>query len=501
MDVINNLVLGFSVSLKLVNIWYCFIGVLIGTLIGVLPGIGPTVTIAMLLPITFKLDTTTAIIMLAGIYYGAQYGGSTTSILVKMPGEASSVITCIDGYQMAKQGRAGAALGIAAFGSFIAGSVATFGLALVAPPLAKMALSMGPPEYFNLLCFGLILATFLSQGTMLKSIMMVVLGLIISTIGRDAISNYPRFTYGVYELAEGVGFIPMIMGLFGISEIMSNVESSSNTKSDVYQQRISGLLPSFKDWALSIGPIIRGSVVGFLLGVLPGGGAMLGSFFSYSIEKKLAKDPSLFGKGAIQGVAGPESANNAGSQGAFIPLLTLGIPSNSVMALLVGALMIHGVQPGPLIITKTPDLFWGTITSMYIGNVMLLILNLPLIKLWVKMLSIPYKILFPVILLFCVIGAYSINNNVFEIYLMIAFGIIGYIMRKYEFDAAPLVLAYILGSMLEENLRQALIISQGSFAIFIGSPLSTFFLIASVLCILLQSVPAIYRSKSRALES
>lgn len=496
----ENLLQGFAVSLTAFNIWCCFAGVLVGTLVGVLPGLGPTATIALLLPLTFKQDAISAIIMLAGIYYGAQYGGSTTSILVNIPGEASSVVTALDGYQMARQGRAGPALGIAAFGSFIAGTVATFGLALLAPPMASVALKFGPPEYFSLVCLGLVAATFLTQGSMLKSLIMIVFGLMLGTVGRDMITGYPRFTYGVYDLEDGIGFIPIIMGVFGIAEILSNLESSLTGGKDIYEKRITGLLPSLKDWALSIGPILRGSVVGFFLGTLPGGGAVLASFASYTVEKKVSKDPQSFGKGAIQGVAGPEAANNAASQGAFIPLLTLGIPSNAVMALLVGALMIHGVQPGPQMITKNPALFWGVITSMYLGNILLLILNLPLIRLWVQILKIPYRILFPLILMFCLIGVYSLNNSIFEIYLMGGFGILGYIFKKLDFEPAPMILAVILGPMLEDNLKHAMLISSGDLTVFFSRPISVVFLGLSFLCVLFQMIPAIRHSKDVALK-
>jgi putative tricarboxylic transport membrane protein len=499
MDVFDGLLLGFSTSLSFVNVWYCFIGVLLGTFIGVLPGLGPTATIALLMPITLTLTPVSAIIMLAGIYYGAMYGGSTTSILVNIPGEAASVITCLDGYQMAKQGRAGQALGISAFGSFIAGTIAAFGLALFAPPVAKYALKLGPPEYFALVCLGLVAVTFLSQGSMLKSMAMICLGLILSTVGRDVMTGYPRFTYGIFELEEGLDFVAVIMGLFGISEILLNVETSLREQREVYTKSVTGLLPSLKDWSLSIGPILRGSVLGFFLGVLPGGGAVLGSFASYMTEMKLAKDPSIFGKGAIQGVAGPEAANNAASQGAFIPLLTLGIPSNSVMAMLVGVLMIHGVQPGPLMMSKTPELFWGVVTSMYLGNFLLLVLNLPLIGLWIRMLLVPYGILFPLILMFCIIGTYSLNNRIFEIYLMMGFGVGGYLLKKLDYDPTPLILAFVLGPMVEDKFKQSLLIFDGNLSVFITRPIAATFLGAALLLVLLQLIPSLRRKKSEAL--
>jgi putative tricarboxylic transport membrane protein len=500
MDFFQNLLVGFSVSLTLLNIGYCLVGVLVGTLVGVLPGLGPTATIALLMPLTFKQDSISAIIMLAGIYYGAQYGGSTTSILVNIPGEASSVVTALDGYQMARQGKAGPALGIAAFGSFIAGTLATFGLGLLAPPMAGLALKFGPPEYFSLVCLGLVAATFLTQGSMVKSLIMIVFGLLLGTVGRDLITGFPRFTFGIYDLEDGIGFIPIIMGVFGVAEILSNLETSLQGRKDIYGKRITGLLPSLKDWASSIGAILRGSVVGFFLGTLPGGGAVLGSFASYAMEKKLSRTPQDFGKGAIQGVAGPEAANNAASQGAFIPLLTLGIPANAVMALLVGALMIHGVQPGPQMISKTPDLFWGVITSMYLGNILLLILNLPLIGVWIQLLKVPYRILFPLILLFCLIGVYSLNNSIFEIYLMGGFGILGYILKKLDFEPAPLILAVVLGPMMEDTLKHTLLISGGDLTVFFSRPISAAFLSVVALLVVFQLIPTIRRSKSEVLK-
>jgi putative tricarboxylic transport membrane protein len=452
------------------------------------------------MPMTLNLEPVASIIMLAGIYYGAMYGGSTTSILINLPGEAASVITCLDGYQMAKEGRAGQALGIAAFSSFIAGTIATFGLALLAPPVAKYALRLGPPEYFTLVILGMVAVTFLSQGSMLKSMAMIILGVILSMVGRDMMTGYPRFTYGISELEEGLDFVAVIMGLFGVSEILMNVESSLSERREVHKKRITGLLPSRKDWSLSIGPIMRGSILGFFLGTLPGGGAVLGSFASYAAEKKIAKNPQIFGKGAIQGVAGPEAANNAASQSSFIPLLTLGIPSNSVMALLVGVLMIHGVQPGPLLMSKTPEIFWGVITSMYLGNIFLLVLNLPLIGLWVRMLLVPYGILFPLILMFCIIGTYSINNRIFEIYLMVGFGVGGYILRKFDYDLAPLILAFVLGPMLEDKLRHSLLIYDGDLSVFIRRPIAVTFLIMALLLAFLQFIPSLRRRKAAALK-
>ena len=441
-----------------------------GTLVGVLPGLGPVAAMSMLLPVTYGMSPTGAIIMLAGIYYGAQYGGSTTSILVNIPGEAASVVTCLDGYQMARQGRAGVALGISAFGSFIAGTLGVVGLSFLAPPLVEAALSFGPPEYFALMCLGLTVLTFLAHGSMLKALIMAILGLFVGTIGLDITTGRQRFTFGIPDLMDGVGLVPVAMGLFGISEILLNIEKK--IKVSVFKAKLKGFLPNREDWKKSTGPIFRGTLIGFFLGILPGGGAVIASFTSYAIEKRLSKYPEKFGTGVIEGVAAPESANNAASTGCFIPLLTLGIPSNVVMALLLGALMIHGLTPGPLLMIKHPDIFWGVICSMYIGNIMLLVLNLPLIPIWVKVLTIPYRILFPFILLFCLIGVYTINNNVIDIFLMIFFGVVGYVATKFEFEAAPFVLAVVLGPMMEKACRQSLIMSQGDFTIFVTRPIT-----------------------------
>ncbi len=500
MDILTNLASGFGVSLSWANVFYCFLGCLLGTLVGVLPGLGPTATIALLLPLTFTLDATGAVIMLSGIYYGAMYGGSTTSILVNIPGEAASVVTCIDGYQMARKGRAGAALGISAFGSFIAGTLSVFGLAWLAPTVAEWALAFSAPEYFSMVCLGLIAVTFLSQGSMLKSMIMIFLGLFLSSVGRDLITGLPRFTYGFIELEDGLGFIPIIMGLFGVTEILVNLESSFREARDVVTSRVRGLLPNLQDWARSIGPMLRGSVLGFFLGTLPGGGAVLASFGAYTMEKKLSRTPEEFGRGAVEGVAGPESANNAASQGAFIPLLTLGIPSNSVMALLIGALIMHGIQPGPLMISKNPDLFWGVITSMYLGNALLLVLNLPLIGLWVKMLQVPYPVLFPLILTFCLIGAYSTSNAVFDVFIMAIFGVAGYFMRKLEFDPTPLVLAFVMGPLLEDKLRHSLLIHGGDLTIFLTRPISAAFLVVCLALIVMQFLPKLRAAKEKALK-
>jgi len=470
MDFFDSILYGFQVTFQPINFLFCGVGVLVGTLVGVLPGIGPAGAMALLLPATFKFSTTSTIILLAGIYYGVQYGGSTTSILVNIPGEASSVMTCIDGHQMARQGRAGPALGIAAWGSFIAGTISNIGLMLVAIPLAHAALRLGPPEYFALMCTGLIIVTYLAQGSVLKAIMMGLVGIILGSIGLDLITGFPRFTFGINELTDGVGIVPLVMGLFGISEILENLEGT--LEREVFKTRIKNLWPSFNDWMESKWAIVRGSLIGFVLGILPGGGAVTSTFVSYAVEKKISKHPEKFGKGAIEGVAGPESANNAAAGGSLIPLLSLGIPPNPIMAIFFSALIIHGIQPGPLLIKQHPDLFWGLVASLYLGNGLLLVLNLPLIGIWVKVLEIPYKILFPLILLFCLIGVYSMNNLSFDLYVMLFFGVVGWLMRKFGYEGAPLILAYVLGPMLENALRQSLLISQGSFLIFVTRPIS-----------------------------
>lgn len=482
MDIIQSVLYGFQVALQPINLIYCFFGVLIGTLVGVLPGLGPPAAISLLLPSTFKATPVSAIIMLAGIYYGAQYGGSTTSILVNIPGEAASVVTCLDGHQMALKGRAGPALGIAAFGSFIAGTFSIIALTLVGPFLAGIALHFGPPEYFTLMIVGIMVLTFLSSGSMVKALMMAAVGLILSGVGMDSISGKYRFTFNIRVLLDGVGLVPVVMGLFGISEVLENLETE--IKREILTAKVKNLLPNLKDWADSIWAIIRGTVLGFFLGIIPGGGAIVASFASYAVEKKVSKHPQEFGKGAIAGVAGPESANNSAAGGAFIPLLTLGIPANAVMAILLGALMIHGLQPGPLLMTRAPDIFWGTIVSMYIGNGMLLVLNLPLIPLWVMVLRVPYYLLYPMILLFCLIGSYSIGNNTGDVIIMLIFGIVGYLMRKFRYDAAPMVLALVLGGELETSLRQSLMLSRGDFSIFVSRPISLGFLIIAILLLI-----------------
>ncbi|MEI9475749.1 MAG: tripartite tricarboxylate transporter permease [Deltaproteobacteria bacterium] len=490
MDVIHNVAYGFQVALQPVNLLYCFAGTLIGTLVGVLPGLGPAAAIALLLPSTFHASPVSATIMLAGIYYGAMYGGSTTSILVNIPGEAASVVTCLDGHKMALKGRAGPALGIAAFGSFIAGTFGVIALTITGPLLSGVALRFGPPEYFSMMIVGITVLTYLSSGSMVKSLMMAIVGLIFGGVGMDAISGKYRFTYGMQILADGVGLVPLVMGLFGISEVLENLETE--IKRDIVSAKFKNLFPNLQDWKDSIGPILRGTFLGFFMGLIPGGGAIIASFASYAIEKKVAKHPEEFGHGAIQGVAGPEAANNSAASGNFIPLLTLGIPCNAVMAILLGALMIHGLQPGPLLMTKAPDLFWGTILSMYLGNAILLVLNLPLIGLWVKVLKVPYYLLYPLILLFCLIGAYSVGNNAADVVLMLIFGVVGYLMKKFQFDGAPLVLAVVLGPMLEEAFRQSLMLSKGNFTIFVSRPLSLSFLIVAFLLLV---VPIITQRK------
>jgi putative tricarboxylic transport membrane protein len=498
MDLLNHILLGAQVLFTPVNIFFCFIGVLMGTLVGVLPGLGPTAAIALLLPNTFHVSPVTAIIMLAGIYYGAMYGGSTTSILVNIPGEAASVITCLDGYQMALKGRAGVALGIAAFGSFIAGTISVIGLMLVAPPLAKFALAFGTPEYFSLMLMGIVILIYLASGSILKALMMAVFGLLLGTIGMDSISATQRLTFGLLELSDGIGLIPAIMGLFGVAEVIANVEQE--IKREVIATKVKNLLPNLQDWKDSFWPIIRGGILGFFIGILPGPAPVISAFSSYAIEKKLSKHPEKFGTGMIQGVAGPEAANNAATGGAFIPLFTLGIPANSVIAILLGAFMIHGIQPGPMLIDKYPDLFWGTIMSMYLGNAMLLVLNLPLIGLWVKVLKVPYPILFPLILLFCLVGVFSLNYSKVEVALMIGFGVFGYLARKFQFEMAPLVLALVIGPMMENNLRLSLVISQGNPWIFIEKPISAIFIFVSLALLISPFIPWIGKRREKLQE-
>jgi putative tricarboxylic transport membrane protein len=496
MDIFNQLLMGFSVALQPVNIFYCFMGCLIGTLVGVLPGLGPTAAMSLLLPATFHFTPVSAIIMLAGIYYGAMYGGSTTSILVNIPGEAASVTTCLDGYQMARQGKAGRALGISAFGSFIAGTIGIIGLTLMAPPLANFALRFGPPEYFALMCLGMVVLTFLSSTSMIRALMMASFGVILGTFGTDTVSGTARFSFGITELMDGIGLVPVVMGLFGISEMLLNIEQKIDR--DIFKTRVKGLLPTAQDWMQAKGAILRGTVMGFFLGILPGGGAVLSSFVAYAVEKKFSHHPEKFGTGVIEGVAAPESANNSAAQGAFIPLLTLGIPSNVVMAMLLGALIIHGVTPGPLLLTNHPQVFWGVVGSMYIGNVMLLILNLPLIGLWVQLLRVPYPVLMPLIIIFCVVGVFTINNSTMDVFFMLIFGVVGYLMKKLRYDAPPLILAFVLGPMLEYSLKQSLMVSKGSFAIFFSRPISALCLFTAFVLLILPMIPRLRKKRPGA---
>ncbi|MCG7392180.1 tripartite tricarboxylate transporter permease [Microvirga sp. ACRRW] len=492
-DLLSNLSLGFSVALTLQNILLAFLGCLVGTLIGVLPGVGPIATIAMLLPITFGFDPTGALIMLAGIYYGAQYGGSTTAILVNIPGEATSVVTALDGHQMARQGRAGVALGVAAIGSFFAGTVATLVIAALGAPLTGLALLFGPTEYFSLMVMGLVFAVVLARGSILKAIAMILVGVLLSTVGLDLETGEERMTFGLPFLSDGIDFAVLAMGIFGIAEIMRNLDHTEHR--DVVRQSIGRLLPNKDDFKQAYKPAIRGTIIGAILGILPGNGAVLGPFASYTLEKKLAKDPRRFGRGAIEGVAGPESANNAGAQTSFIPLLTLGIPPNAVMALMVGAMTIHGIIPGPQVMTKNPNLFWGMIASMWVGNLMLLIINLPLVGMWVRLLKVPYRLLFPAILMFCCIGIYSINSLPTDVMFIALFGLVGYTLMKFGFEPAPMLLGFVLGKLMEENLRRALIISRGSLETFIERPVSAGLLAVSAILLVIALLPSIRKGR------
>ncbi|MEP9369216.1 tripartite tricarboxylate transporter permease [Xanthobacter sp. VNH20] len=496
MELIDNLGLGFSVALSFQNLFYCFVGVLLGTLIGVLPGLGPIATIAMLLPITFGLPPVSALIMLAGIYYGAQYGGSTTAILINLPGESSSVVTAIDGHQMARQGRAGAALATAALGSFFAGTVATFLLAVFAPPLAELALKFGPPEYFSLMVLGLVASVTLASGSVVKALAMIVLGLLLGLAGQDIYTGVPRFDFGVPDLADGFDFVALAMGMFGLGEIIRNLEDESQRS--LVAAKVKSLMLTKDEFKAIIAPVIRGTILGSFLGILPGGGAMLSSFASYSVEKKISKTPGRFGKGAIEGVAGPESANNAGAQTSFIPMLTLGIPSNPVMALMIGALIIQGITPGPNVVTEKPDLFWGVIASMWIGNFMLVLLNLPLIGMWVRLLTVPYHILFPAIVAFCCIGVYSVNNNTFDVYTMAMFGVLGYVLVKLDCEPAPLLLGFVIGPMLEEYLRRAMLISRGDATVFVTRPISAILLFLAAAALVVVLLPSVQKTREEA---
>lgn len=493
MEIVNNLMLGLSVAMTPINLFYCFAGVLLGTLIGVLPGIGPVATIAMLLPATFALQPVTALIMLAGIYYGAQYGGSTSAILVNIPGETSSVVTCLDGYQMARQGRAGPALSIAALGSFFAGCVATVLIAGFAPPLAEVALKFGPAEYFSLMVLGLTGAVVLAHGSLVKAIAMIVLGLLLGLVGTDVNSGISRYAFNVPELSDGINFVIVAMGVFGFTEVIVNLEMKE--KREVFFKKVTGLWPTKADLKAATPAVLRGTIVGSILGILPGGGALLSSFAAYALEKKVSKNRANFGKGAIEGVAAPESANNAGAQTSFIPLLTLGIPSNPVMALMVGAMTIHSIQPGPQIMTTQPGLFWGMIASMWIGNLMLVVLNLPLIGMWVKLLTVPYRMLYPAILLFCVIGIFSLSNSSYDIYIGVVFGFVGYVFVKLACEPAPLLLGFILGPMMEENLRRAMLLSRGDATVFLTRPISLGMLVAAAILLLIIVAPSVRKKR------
>jgi TctA family transporter len=498
MEIFSNLALGFDTALNLSNLLYCLIGVFLGTAIGVLPGLGPVATIAMLLPATFSLPPISSLIMLAGIYYGAQYGGSTTAILVNLPGESSSVVTALDGYQMARQGHAGKALATAALGSFFAGTVATILLALFAPPLAELALKFGPAEYFSLMVLGLVASVVLAHGSLLRAIGMIILGLLLGIVGTDVNSGTPRYTFDLPQLADGINFVVVAMGMFGLGEIIANLEHEETRTITV--KKIQGLMPSKDDLKRIIAPILRGTALGSMLGILPGGGAMLSSFASYSIEKKISKNSANFGKGAIEGVAAPESANNAGAQTSFIPMLTLGIPSNPVMALMIGAMIIQGIQPGPAVMTEQPALFWGLIASMWIGNFMLVVLNLPMIGLWVRMIMVPYHFLFPGILVFCAIGVFSLNNSEFDVYMMALFGLFGYICNKLEMEAAPMLLGFIIGPMMEEYLRRALLLSRSDPMVFLQRPISATMLVVSALALAVVLLPSLRKKREEAFE-
>lgn len=500
MDLLANLALGASVALSGENLLYCLIGSLLGTLIGVLPGVGPVATIAMLLPITFTLQPIGALIMLAGIYYGAQYGGSTTAILVNLPGEASSIVTCLDGHAMARQGRAGPALAIAAIGSFIAGCFATLVVAIVSAPLVSLARAFGPAEYFALMTLGLVLSVVLARGSPLKAIGMILFGVLLSLVGTDVHTGAERLTFGMKALAGGFDFVPVAMGVFGLSEIISNLEKGEGRPQERLADKVHGLMPTMTDLKASTPAILRGTLLGTVLGVLPGASSMIASFASYTLEKKIAKDPGRFGQGAIEGVAGPESANNAGAQTSFIPMLTLGIPSNSVMALMIGAMMIQGIVPGPQVMEKQPALFWGVIVSMWVGNAMLVIINLPLIGVWVRLLDVPYRLLFPAILLLCAIGVYSLNNEPSQVLLTAAAGLLGYFFLKIGCEPAPFLLGFVLGDMMEENLRRAMQISRGDPIAMISSPICAVLLGASALLIISMILPMIARGREKLVE-
>ncbi|MCK8785819.1 tripartite tricarboxylate transporter permease [Roseomonas sp. NAR14] len=492
-----NLAHGFYVALSFQNLLFALLGALIGTAIGVLPGIGPVATISLLLPITFGQPATTAIIMLAGIYYGAQYGGSTTAILLNLPGEVSSVVTTLEGYKMARNGRAGAALATSALGSFFAGSVSTLIVAASGPLLTSVALSFGPADYFSLMLLGLIISSVLAQGSVLKSVAMVVLGVLLGLVGTDVQTGQQRFTFGIAELSDGIGFVPVAMGVFGIAEIILNLERPEAR--DVLKTKVGSLWLTKEEWKRATPAVLRGTVVGSVLGILPGGGASLASFGSYMMERKMSKGRAQFGNGAIEGVAGPEAANNAAAQTSFIPLLTLGIPANAVMALMVGALIIQGIQPGPRMVEAQPDLFWGLICSMWLGNLMLLVINLPMIGMWVKLLAVPYRYLYPSILIFCAIGVYSLNNNVFDVYMTILFTLCGYMFNKLKMEPAPLLIGFVLGPMMEEHLRRAMLLSRGDPMIFLQRPISATMLAIAAIALGLMLMPNLRKGKEEAM--
>ena len=497
-DLGSNLALGFSVALSWQNLFYCFVGAVVGTAIGVLPGVGPVATMALLLPVTYYLPAEGALIMLAGIYYGAQYGGSTTAILVNLPGESSSVVTCLDGYAMARQGRAGPALAIAAIGSFFAGTVATLLIALAAPPLTRMAQQFGPADYTSLMILGLVTAVVMAHGSVIKAVGMILLGLLLGIVGTDVNTGALRYAFGVDILFDGINFVPIAMGVFGLNEIMANL--TNKQRRDLVSTKITGLMPTRRDLKDSFGAMLRGTGLGSMLGILPGGGAVLASFAAYTLEKRISKTPEKFGTGMIQGVAAPESANNAAAQTSFIPMLTLGIPSNAVMAMMVGGMMIHGIVPGPQVMTEKPGLFWGMIVSMWVGNLMLVVFNLPLVGIWVKMLTVPYRLLSIAILFFCCIGVYSLNNSAQEVLLIALFGVVGYLFHKLDCEAAPLLLGFILGPMMETYLRRAMLLSRGDPMVFVTSPLSLTFLIMSALLLLVVILPAIRRTRQTAFQ-
>ena len=498
MDLLANLAIGFDAAFTLTNLAYCLAGVTLGTLVGVLPGLGPIATISILLPVTFALPPESSLIMLAGIYYGAQYGGSTTAILINLPGEVTAVATTLDGHAMAKQGRAGPALAAAAIGSFFAGTVATFLLAAFAPPLAELALKFGPHEYFSLMALALIASVVLAHGSLLRAIGMILLGLVLGLVGTDVNSGMQRFTFGLPELADGISFVIVAMGVFGLGEIIRNLEHEE-TRSLVIA-RVHGLMPTRADLKRMLAPILRGTALGSVLGILPGNGALLGSFTAYSVEKRISKTPERFGKGAIEGVAAPESANNAAAQTSFIPMLTLGIPSSPVMALMIGALIIQGIQPGPTVVTDQPVLFWGVIVSMWVGNLFLIVLNLPMIGLWVRMITVPYHVLYPAILVFCAIGVYSLDNQSFSVYLMAVFGVLGYVFAKLECEPAPMMLGFILGPMMEEYLRRALVLSRGDATTFVTRPISATMLALALVALFLVLVPAFRKTREEVFQ-